>query len=288
MAFFQFATATTDVFYANAEMWPLSPLTALVLLAAVVPSYCYLNRGFTQWFHLAAVFYALTQWQFLERFQILSGCSICLGWYASLLYEFVQHGRFCHPLYKNMPSSLMQYYLLEGVHEREHEVAASNNNTQHGLDFESNKALVALAAAHILDLLAHPLLTYFFWRRHVARGGTLKQVFAWPVIAAAYLYSRTWSLTHTKYNAGEFGLWYFGFDIYVMDSLDSWYPAYIAESCMYGSLVMWKLWDGCFISEENDTAATVKESSSTKWHLCETQPMLLMSESSVSIESSCG
>ncbi|KAG7374090.1 hypothetical protein IV203_013185 [Nitzschia inconspicua] len=250
-------------------MWPLSPSSAFLLLAIVVPSDFYLNRGFTQWFHWAAIYYSLTQWQFLERFQILSGCSICLGWYASLVYEFVQYGRFCHPLYKNMPTSLMQFYLRD---------VEGNGSTQgqQMLDFESTKALLALTMAHILDLLAHPLLTYYFWRRHTTKGGTIKQVVAWPVIAAAYLYSRLWSLTHTKYNTGNFDLWYFGFDIYVMDSLDSWYPAYIAETCFYGGIIILKL---------NEIWSKKLLHASAKKDCFETKPKLLLSESSVSIES---
>jgi hypothetical protein len=262
-------------------LWPLSPPTALVLLATVVPSYCYLNRGFTQWFHLAGIYYALTQWQFLERFQVLSGCSICLGWYASLIYEFMQHGRFCHPLYKNMPTSLMQYYLVEVDDDN----GSNHPQDQHSLDFESRTALLALAAAHVLDLLAHPLLTYYFWRKHLAKGGTIKQIVSWPVIVAAYLYSRLWSLTHTKYNTGEFGLWYFGFDIYVMDSLDSWYPAYIAESCVYGSLLLWKLHDEVKSLRIYKGSKTVSEKKNADKDPYDVKPQLLLSESSVSIDS---
>lgn len=262
------------------SIWPLSPITALVLLASVLPSYCFLNRGFTQWFHWVAVYYLLTQWQFLERFLILCGLSVCLGWYASLIYEYVQHDRFCHPLYKNMPSMLMQYYWIP--------VDVNIDTFQrvvplHGLDFESATALVAMVAAHLLDFVAHPLLTYYFWRRHSTRkGGSIKQVLTWPVIVSSYLYSRLWSLTHTKYNTGSFGLWYIGFDIYEMDCLDSWYPAYIAESCIYAMAVIWKLWE-TFVAPSRGTLSK----SSARVMTFETKPNLLLSESCVSIDSQC-
>ena len=250
-------------------VWPLSPASAFCLLATIVPTTCYLNRGFTQWFHWAGIFYALTQWQFLESFQVVSGISICMGWYASLAYEFSQHDRFCHPLYKNMPESLMQYYYI---------VVEEHDNPQ--LDFESRGALFALAVAHLLDILAHPLLTYFFWKRHSARGQTLGDAFTWPVILAAYAYSRLWSLTHTKYNTGEFGLWYFGFDVYVMDSLDSWYPAYITETFIYASIVLWKLLQSMstFGVAKGSTVGPMRGA-------FEKKPELLFSESSISIES---
>jgi hypothetical protein len=254
------------------DWWPMSPASALVLLAAVVPTTCYVNRGFTQWFHWAGIFYLLTQWQFMEQFQIVSGTSICLGWYASLAYEFFQHDRFCHPLYRNMPEGLMEYY---------HFVVDGEDGSQSTrLDFQSNTALVALSFAHLLDLLAHPLLTCYFWRRHAARGRTLKDAFSWPVILAAYAYSRLWSLTHTKYNTGEFGLWYFGFDVYVMDNLDSWYPAYIAESCTYTSIVVWKLWEAGSISN-----VFRKKNSTHRKDDYKKKPELLLSESSLSINS---
>jgi hypothetical protein len=263
------------------SMWPLSPLTAFVLLMAAVPSHFYINRGFTQWFHWAGVYYALTQWEFLERFQILSGCSVCLGWYASLIYEFVIHGRFCHPLYKNMPSSLMKYYLVDVLTNNDNDHPTYHTQPTQELDFESKEALIALLMAHVLDFLAHPLLTYYFWRKYATRGGTLQKVFTWPVIVMAYLYSRLWSLTHTKYNTGEFGLWYFGYDVYVMDSLDSWYPAYITESCVYACVVAWKLYD-------RGTSSVQHPSSRQQPNINETTPKLAFSESSVSIESACG
>jgi hypothetical protein len=268
------------------SIWPLSPLTALVLVVAVVPSHYYVNRGFTQWFHWVGLYYALTQWEFLERFQILSGCSVCLGWYASLIYEYVIHGRFCHPLYKNMPTILMKYYLVEvsrnNLNDDDDPYATNNSQPAQQLDFESKEALIALTVAHILDLLAHPLLTYYFWRKYAKRGGSFKEVFTWPVILMAYLYSRLWSLTHTKYNTGKFGLWCFGFDIYVMDSLDSWYPAYITESCVYASLVTWKLYD--------KVISKIKQHSTPRQQptIYEATPKLIFSDSSVSIESASG
>ena len=164
----------------------------------------------------------------------------------------------------------MQYY---------HIVVEGEDDTRR-LDFESTPALLGLAVAHLLDILAHPLLTYYFWRRHSMRGNALRDAFTWPVILAAYAYSRVWSLTHTRYNTGKFGLWYFGFDVYVMDSLDSWYPAYIAETVIYASIILRKI-----VQDLSALSMTHGTSSGDESDSYDRKPGLLVSESSISIES---
>eukprot|EP00429_Kryptoperidinium_foliaceum_P036411 CAMPEP_0176166298 /NCGR_PEP_ID=MMETSP0120_2-20121206/85050_1 /TAXON_ID=160619 /ORGANISM="Kryptoperidinium foliaceum, Strain CCMP 1326" /LENGTH=177 /DNA_ID=CAMNT_0017503833 /DNA_START=98 /DNA_END=628 /DNA_ORIENTATION=- len=99
-----------------------------------------------------------------------------------------------------------------------------------------------MTLSHILDFLGHPMLTYYFWRRHKTNGGTAADIFmSWPVIVTSYLYSRWWSLLHLVYNTGTYGYFYVGYDIYIMEHLDCWKPAYIAESVFYAIIVLYKL-----------------------------------------------
>jgi hypothetical protein len=108
--------------------------------------------------------------------------------------------------------------------------------------YESTSARAMMVSSHMLDLLGHPLLTYYFWRRHKMNGGTAKDIFlSWPVLLSTYLYSRMWSATHTLYNHGRLGYFYIGGDIYIMEHMDCWIPAYVAESVFYGTLVLYKL-----------------------------------------------
>lgn len=239
------------------QIYPLHPSVAFAVMAtafSLFPSSLYANRGFTVWFHWASIFYLLTKSKFVKKFLILSGISICLGWYACLTYEYFVHGRFFDALYKNMPSALTKYMLLEGdaidgVGDNALNTTASVNGT---LDFVSTHSLLAMFVSHILDLLGHPLLTYYFWWKHRCNKRdsktNLKQnkaddeiIFTWPVILSAYCYSRVWSLFHTYHNFGFFSYFYVGFDVYVIDDLDSWYPAYMMETLVYTSVVIWKL-----------------------------------------------
>jgi hypothetical protein len=167
-----------------------------------------------------------------------------------------------------------------------------------------------MGVSHVLDLLAHPLLTYYFWCRHMKHyqnqlqqsnqeiciTKVIRQVLTADVIIAAYLYSRIWSLTHTKYNTGQFGLWYMGFDVYIMDSLDSWYPAYIVEGIVYTTVTFWKVYDSIVFSynktaidakQEGISNATTSIPTASQFG-CDTfekKPSLLWSESTISIDS---
>jgi hypothetical protein len=130
----------------------------------------------------------------------------------------------------------------------------------------SSHPLIPLTIIHIFDLLGHPLLTYYFWRRYNNNSNSnnftttiptpppdngdnnnnksihiVDEICTWPVLISAYLFSRAWSIVHTYHNFGYFGLFYVGFDVYIIDSLDMWYPAYIAETIVYSSLVLRKL-----------------------------------------------
>lgn len=208
----------------NSVLFPLHPSIAVVAFAYWLPLWCYLNRGFTVWFHLASVVQVVTQSKFAAKVLSLTGTSICLGWYASLAFEYFYHGRFFDALYKNMPSALVD------------EIVDPSTGAP---DFESTNSLVAMLICHVLDFIGHPLLAYYFWKKSRKESNTA--LLAWPVLIVTYCFSRTWSIVHNYHNYGKFGLFYFGFDVYVIDDLDAWYPAYIMESMFFASLVLWKL-----------------------------------------------
>ena len=198
-------------------VWPMP------VWAALIPTYCYLNRGFTQWFSWVSVLYMLTQSEFLVKFQALLGTSVCLGWYVSLAYEYVQHGRFLDVLFKNMPETMTAQMINASTGE---------------LNYESMTSLWTMLLAIVIDFCFHPFQTYCFWRRH---DGKLAGLLSWNVIISSYLFSRLWSVIHTYYNFGTPLPFYVGHDVYTVDSLDSWYPAYIAEAVVYLSVVVWKI-----------------------------------------------
>ncbi|VEU33781.1 unnamed protein product [Pseudo-nitzschia multistriata] len=274
----------------------VSPAVAAAALAAfvsVAPSYLYVNRGFTVWFHWASLACVLTRSHFLAQALVLCGTSICLGWYACLVHEYAVHGRVFDALHKNMPGALVDRMLLPGGGGGE-----SGGSPNGVLDFESTGSLLAMAVSHVLDFLGHPCLTYYFWRKHrqlqsqSSVGGSNRNnnnnnkthsngtnenlvstassntkgddeaLFAWPVILASYGYSRVWSLFHTYHNHGACSWFYVGFDVYVLDDLDAWYVAYAMESLFYVSIVIWKL--GKSLASLKTTTTTQIPPSTTK------------------------
>ena len=222
------------------KILPLHPSIVIVIMAIFLPYSCFLNRGFTIWFHWMSILHLVTQFQsmFIEKFLILSGTSISLGWYSTLLWECIYHGRYFDALYNNVdvlydyiPSSIM-----------------------------SSHPFTPIIIIHIFDLLGHPLLTYYFWLRYNNNNNSIAttpppdnrdknndksihiidEICTWPVLISAYIFSRVWSIVHTYHNFGYFGLFYVGFDVYIIDSLDMWYPAYTTETFLYSSLILRK------------------------------------------------
>ena len=60
----------------------------LVIIFPSLPSYCFINRGFTQWFHWLTIVELFTQNFMLCKFQLLSGIGICIGWYTALFWDY--------------------------------------------------------------------------------------------------------------------------------------------------------------------------------------------------------
>lgn len=193
----------------------------------------YLNRGYTVWFHLIAVGCLATRSDFLRRFLILQGASISLGWYSALFNDWYCHSRFFHILYMNMPTAIKALLTCPITGEIVY----------------TSESRGAMVLSIVLDALAHPGLAYFFWRQHVrerrrrsaAAGGDLRSVLAWPVLLSHFAVSRVWSLVHTYHNFGALGLYYFGYDVYHLNDLDCWIPAYTAEGLLHLGIVLWKV-----------------------------------------------
>lgn len=190
-----------------------------------MPSWLYLNRGYTVWYHLLTIVYLLTKRESLRRFLILQGTGISLGWYAALVNDLYRHGRFAHILYMNMPAVLKDA-MYDPTTDRV---------------FYTSDSMTSMAVSHVLDTVLHPGIVYLLYQAHRSSGGTLDDVLSWKTMAATFVVSRVWSLVHTYYHHGAMKGWYFGYEVYHIHDLDSWMPAYVAEAVFLLSLVVYKL-----------------------------------------------
>ena len=202
-------------------IWPIHPLL-IIAIAPFLPTWLYLSRGYTVWYHLITILYLLTQKEPLRRFLIIQGTGISLGWYSALLNDYFCHGRFGHILYMNMPSILKSQMVDDSGHV-----------------FYTTNSIGCMFFSHILDTILHPGIVYFLLRAHKASGKSWKDVVSWKVVSATFIVSRLWSLVHTYFHDGKFGGWYFGYDVYHIHDLDSWMPAYIAEGVLFFGLSLY-------------------------------------------------
>lgn len=216
-------------------IWPL-PTFVVMALIPLLPQSFYLNRGLTVWFHLMSVVYLLTRSPFVRKVLILQGAAICLGWYTAIASDWFVDGTFCHTLYRNMPSSMLSYMV------QDQPVGDHGEGSYIILNTYSSWAMKAWS--HVLDTMGHPGLAYLFWRLHRQSGGTLRDVLTWPVIVFTWHFSRTWSLVHSYYNTGVPSFWYFGHDVYLLNSMNTFLIAYVAEGFCFGVAILFRLyWD---------------------------------------------
>ncbi len=207
-------------------IWPVHPL-CLVAIAPILPTWLYLNRGYTVWYHLITFTYLLTNWEPLRRFLMVQGTSISLGWYAALFNDWYQNGRFGHILYMNMPAFMKcEMFDYEAGHV-----------------FYTHRSIAYMAVSHVLDTLLHPGIVYFMYKAHRSSGGNIENILSWRVLASTFVVSRLWSMVHTYYHTGIINGWYFGYDVYHIHDLDSWMPAYVAEILFLLILVICKGWN---------------------------------------------
>ena len=193
----------------------------------------YINRGFTQWFHWFTLIQLFTQSTTLCKFQILSGLGICVGWYSALIYDYIAHDIFGHGLYKNMPLSMVNEMfeyetnnMISLRHSRQLKLyydASDVHIFDDGSSFLSQintTCLKTMIISHTLDIIGHPILVYYFWRRYVtytttkeitsttnsdgrrpsSRRQLVRNLFTWPYITSTFLWSRVWSMIHVFYN----------------------------------------------------------------------------------------
>ena len=93
---------------------PRVPIPVVLALLPLLPRSCYLNRGYTVWFHLLSLVYCLTRAPFVRKVLVLQGAGICLGWYAGLAHDWLAaDGAFGHTLYRNMPGPMLAYMVRE-------------------------------------------------------------------------------------------------------------------------------------------------------------------------------
>ena len=220
-------------------LWPL-PIPVAILLLSLLPSSFYLNRGYTVWFHLLSIIYLLTKSTFIRKVLILQGIGICLGWYAAIATDWFVDNTFCHTLYRNMPESIMFYMIKED--ESESSYIILNTYT----------AMSMKILSHVLDTLGHPGLAYLFYRIHSNEfrrtndnsRSIWRDILSWEVIVSAWHLSRIWSMVHSYYNFGEVKLWYYGFHVYKLNSLNSYFIAYVVEGLCFVVAILYRLhWD---------------------------------------------
>lgn len=242
-------------------LWPLPIPVGIAVLCYLIPPVNWINRGFTHWFHLVSFLYALTQSEFIEKFQALIGTSICIGWYTAISYDWYKYNNFFAILYWNMPSSLTNIMVQDGV-----------------VNYETWESIGTMVLSHVLDTLAHPLLAYYFWRKHTEKGGTVKSLLSWDVVVSTWIFSRMWSWSHSYHNHGKVHMYYFGYDVYNITegTLDLWYPAYVTESILYFGITCWKLSNLWTSPSPKNNKLSKEESSYGR------QPSLRYSESSMS------
>lgn len=255
---------------------PIHPL-ALAAMLPFCPEWFFFNRGFTQWFHWGFVFYLITgKSEWARRFLVVQGGGVCAGWYAAVAFEYFYYGRLCHLLYNNMPAELRAIYLVNGK-------LASG-----GIITDNLAALSSLALTHLIDLLAHPIMTYIIWKMHKSRGGTFRSLCSMDILVANYIWCRVYSCTHWYYNDGVLGFFYNGWDVYNIDNAESYTIAYIGEGLFYLFMV------GCYFyfkSGESLQSGTTRDESedvpSSKQLAKEDKqrPKLVQSESSFSTTS---
>ncbi|GMI44085.1 hypothetical protein TrCOL_g9304 [Triparma columacea] len=149
------------------------------------------------------------------------GLTVCLGWYASLVYEYIFHGRFFDILYDNA-AVLFSFDLSE--------------------DCGSKCVLGKKILTNIVDFIAHPLPLFFLLRSN--RSMDLSKFNSPASTISAFILSRSWSIFHNVFNMGFSGhsyLWYCDRHVYNLVHLEGWTAAYAAETAAFVYLG-WDLW----------------------------------------------
>jgi len=149
----------------------------------------------------------------LKRLVTVMGITVCLGWYGSLIYEYLVHGRFFDVLYDNAE-------VLFDLKESE--------------TCSKSCAGVRKLAVHVADFVAHPFPLVILIG---SKPFCVSEYNEWSSTLAALVLSRAWSIFHNVYNLGLEGhswLWYCSTHVYNINTVEAWKYAYIAEGLTFG------------------------------------------------------
>lgn len=219
----------------NNSFWPL-PI-AWGLLLACVPPQSLLVGGYTRWHFRLYVAYLLTQNQSLCKFVIIQGLGINTSWYTAAAYNYLfQGGEFGSILYRNSPG--IRNYTLE--------------KDSWGADklylVDAPATMPLLALCHLMDLLVHLGPLYSVLRCYKKSGGSMDQIFSWPLLGAAFLLSRLFTLSRSYFLDGKINLYYFGRGAYWIPATANveslWLAGYTAETMTFLSIAAWIIWKG--------------------------------------------
>ena len=222
-------------FSINKSWWPL-PI-ALGLLLVCIPPQALLDGGYTRWHFRLFAAYLLTQNQTLCKFLVVQGLGINASWYTAAAYNYlVQGGEFGSILYRNS-AGIRNYTLEKG---------SWGADKLYLIDAPSTVPLLALC--HVMDLLVHIGPLYAVMHCCKKSGYSMDQIFTLPVVGAAFLMSRLFTLSRRYFLDGEFGLYYFGRGAYWIPATANaeylWLAGYTAEALTFLSIAAWIIWKG--------------------------------------------
>lgn len=226
---------------------PQLPVWLVLACIPFLPSYCFINRGYTQWFLWGAILYKLTHHPYLPPFLAIQGLLITVGWYMTLTLDYIHNGRFLHILIRNMPECLTVPHVINGP-----------NVT--GQDIQVHTTIPSLIGQFlciILDTAIHPLLCYYFWytcwntnqpqttttttttpttpthkNNNNNKNNSTTDIASWTNIIAAVLLSKVWSIIHCWIHYETLGLFYYGNHVYTVPANADhlWTAAYVGEA----------------------------------------------------------
>ena len=204
------------------SIWPL-PVWLVVSIVPLLPSYCFLNRGYTQWCHWVFLAYCLTHSKALCQFICIQSLLINVGWYCTLFTDYYYNGRVGDILFRNMPTILSQYIL-----------EASDNISGQDVALQTTlESYLAQIVAFGFDLLLHPLLCYYVWSTcFFKRSMSVAAICSWQMLGAAVVLSRIWSLVHCYHHYQTFDVYYYGPHVYKVPPVYNhlWTAAYVGEA----------------------------------------------------------
>ena len=227
-------SSSTQLPSSSFKLWPL-PLWLVLGCLSLLPSYCFIDLGYTKWFMWGALVYGLTQDARLPPFLAVQGLWLNVGWYMALGLDYLEGGRLLHILFRNMPEFIYGF-IIDGPNVTGQEIVIQ----------QTTASVIFRLVCVALDLCIHPLLCYYFWRCCWKSGKTWTDICSWSVLASAFILARIWSSIHCWIHYDKFGLYYYGNDIYIVGANPDpmWTAAYVGEAIGLIGMVACKLRSG--------------------------------------------